>query len=401
MQAQAQVRASAGLPALPVETLVYIIGFLAVPATDGDESAICCLLRLSAVSKRVRVAALSALYSVIILPRYITKLTTVSAGWEAEMLRFLFYCGSTITHLSLWETESRALLRDAAQVPGANTAATQPIWAIGEQMLLHSTEASCTDAKKMDTEDMPGWLRAELLASGAKQVAKAHPAHFPLEPRSNAGDRWHTRPKPRPCTPVFLSIVLSYPFFANENPIAFANMVIWSRVEELDVYAPFEMHKSLHLLSQLGNTHIRRLRISSQHATIAIETMSDVPKEDKWGNALPPLRWKNACAVLAFLLTSSELLQAFLNEFLGRHISDPILLEAACLHLLTDGSHLPSGAVGAALETETKKMRDALAMRFKVTQRNQAIWGKLRHRAWDFRERAQFRRQGAWDALLN
>ena len=325
----------------------------------------------------------------------ITRLTTVSAGWESEMLRLLHYCGPTITHLSLWQTESRALLRDAAQVK-RTTAAAQPIWAIGEQLLLDDTPDEEMYAP-VDPGDIPRWLQAELDSAPADQVAKQHAAHFPFAPRANTAALWRDRPRPRACTPRYLSLVMSYPFYENERPDLFANMIIWSEVEELDIYMAGDVAKSLYLLARLGETKIKRLRVSSAHASFALEVESSAdaePSEER-----PQPRWTNACAALDELVTSRELAQAFVNEFAGRFMDDPLVLETACLRRLE--GEPPAGAwSNAPLEAELAARRKRLAVRLTLTQGNQAIWGKLKHRQWDFRERAQYGRPGAWSLLL-
>lgn len=303
----------------------------------------------------------------------ITRLTVSSAGWESELLRLLHYNGSTIEHLSLWETESRALLRDAAQVKGRTA---QAAWAVGEHLFDEDGDGeraqedaelpSAVSVSAPDEDDLPHWLRAELAHAPAEAVARQHIAHFPLVPRSTTTGPWRRRRRPRACTPRFLSIVLAYPFFENERPELFAHMLIWSRVEELDVYMPMEPLKSLFLLAQLGpTTSTWRLRISSAHATLAIETSAR--------GALG-----NACAVLAELVHHRHLREALLHEFRGRSLSDARVLEDACL----------------------RSLESSEAVRLRVTQGNQAVWGKLRHRLWDFRERAQWGRDGAWAQLL-
>ena len=190
-------------------------------------------------------------------------------------------------------------------------------------------------------------------------------AHFPFVPRAPPKPpSWLARPKPRLCTPRFLSLVLYYPFFENERPDLFARMVLWSRVEELDVYLSMEPRKSLHLLACLVHTPTWRLRVSSAHATLAIETQNAA--------------WPNACGILAALLRHAHLEEALLNEMRGHGVANADLFENACFR-------------------ELGGLRN---VRLNLTQKNQAVWGKLRHRLWDFRERAQFRRQGAWSEVL-
>lgn len=157
------------------------------------------------------------------------------------MLRLLHYCGPTVTHLSLWQSESRALLRDASQRRGSRfDSDMQPAWAVGEADLLRQVgaddaEEACESASQHEA-DMPRWLRAELASAPADQVARRHAAHFFVSPDKPTPRQWRRRPHPRACTPTCLSLVMSYPFFENERPELFANLVIWTRVQELDVY---------------------------------------------------------------------------------------------------------------------------------------------------------------------
>lgn len=341
----------------------------------------------------------------------VTRLTQTSAGWESELLRVLHYCGSTIEYLSLWQTESRALLRDSAQVSGRHA---QAAWAVGEH--LFDEDHPPSQDTQMSDDDIPRWLRDELAQAPAEHVARQHMAHFPFVPRAEPKPRaWSLRPKPRLCTPRFLSLVLYYPFYENERPDLFARMVIWSRVEELDVYIAMEPRKSLHLLACLSHTPTWRLRVSSAHATLAIETT----------NPLCP----NACGILAALVAHRDLEEALLLEMRGSSVSDVEVLELACLRhmasklgpqlLLQDrstvaGSATPTTSTGTMGSTCAQDANDIhllwslsaaelqrqLKLRICVTQKNQAVWGKLRHRAWDFRERAQFGRSGAWSELL-
>ncbi|CCU99705.1 unnamed protein product [Malassezia sympodialis ATCC 42132] len=375
---QAEARRAAGLPVLPREVLADAIAYLSLPASEGDWPATQALLRLSSVCRLVRHWALSALYDVLVLPRHITRLTQTSAGWEAELLRLLHHCGSTIEYLSLWQTESRALLRDAAQVSGQHTKAA---WAVGEASTTEADDAE-HNAPAVD-QDMPRWLQDELARAPAETVARQHLAHFPLVPRAlPTPAAWRQRPPARLCTPRCLSLVMYYPFYENERPELFARMVVWSRVEELDVYVPMEPRKSLQLLAQLGHTPVWRLRISAPHATIAIESHSD--------------RWSNACAVLLALVSHPDLETALVNELRGRATDDAHVLEAACLRYLA-GAHMP--AIAQPLD-EVRHWQAQLRVRLTLTQKNQAVWGKLRHRLWDFRERAQHQRPGAWAELL-
>lgn len=296
------------------------------------------------------------------------------------MLRLLHYCGSTIEYLSLWQTESRALLRDAAQVSGQHKHAA---WAVGESHEVDVDDPEPAIRSLALDPDMPRWLQDELAQAPAETVARQHLAHFPLVPRALPKPAaWRQRPPPQLCKPRCLSLVMYYPFYENERPELFARMVIWSRVEELDVYVPMEPRKSLRLLAQLGHTPIWRLRISAPHATIAIESQSD--------------RWTNACDVLLALVSHPHLEAALVNELRGRAAGDAHVFEAACLRFLAGAS---SPAATEPLH-EVRHWQAQLRIRLSLTQKHQAVWGKLRHRLWDFRERAQYGRPGAWGELL-
>lgn len=291
-------------------------------------------------------------------------------------MRFLHYHGSTIEYLSLWQTESRALLRDAAQVSGQHSHAA---WAVGEHLFDEAPAAAPEPSSThWEDQDMPQWLRDELAHAPTDQVARQHMAHFPLVPRAAPQPlAWRQRPRPRLCTPRCLSIVMHYPFYENERPDLFAKMIVWSCVEELDVYVPMELDKSLQLLSTLIHTPTRRLRISSAHTTLAIESLASAP-------------WSNACDVLAHLLRHATLHEALLQEMRGRGVSAPEVLRAACLRHL---AQMPAAAADIPPPTIP-------GLRLCFTSPHQAVWGKLRHRLWDFRERAQYGEEGAWAELL-
>ena len=73
MDDQAATRRAQGLPSLPPEVLQVVVGYLALPASEGDASAVQTLLRLSAVNTTCREWALEALYTVLILPRHVRE----------------------------------------------------------------------------------------------------------------------------------------------------------------------------------------------------------------------------------------------------------------------------------------------------------------------------------------
>lgn len=411
----AAARRAQGLPVLPREVLAVVISKLAIPANAGDHYAVQALVRLSATNNTVREWALAALYGVLLLPRHVrdfrrwfermqatrppfpfigyvralfmavddvTRLTTSSAGWEAEMLRLLHYCGPTLTHLSLWQTESRALLRDAGQETGTRFSRQPvPAWAVGEGDWFYDGPGGESDGES--DEDLPQWLRAELKSAPLLDVARAHPAHFSLRARTARPQR--VRPRPRACTPIYLSLVISYPFYENERPELFAGLVLWARVQELDIYIAQETRRSLHLLALLRHRRVRRLRASTAHATLAIEIQRAGPDASATSSA---------CMVLYTLLQSIDTERALLHAFSGRGLPDASILRAACLRTLDGASPGGSGA------DEIPVLQQRLGVRLNVVQGGQGVWGKLKHRHLDFWERAQYGNDGAWAQLL-
>ncbi|WFD36613.1 hypothetical protein MCUN1_003498 [Malassezia cuniculi] len=396
------------------------------------------LMRLSATSRTVREWSLSALYAVLILPRHvrdfrrwfahmqatqppfpfmgsvralfmavddITRLTASSAGWEAEMLRLLHYCGPTLTHLSLWQTESRALLRDASQAVGSRFATqTLPAWAVGEGDMFYDGPDVPGDSETEGDADLPQWLRSELEKAPLHDVARAHPAHFSLHARTAPSQR--RRLRPRACTPTHLSLVISYPFYENERPELFAGLVLWTCVKELDVYITQETRRTLHLLALLAHRPVRRLRISTAHATLAVEVCGPDASTGDCGSG----QERTCCALLRKLLGTVDTERALLHSFSGRGMPDASILRAACLRTLADlppagsaaGAHAQGHAqeASATLSGEIAALQTQLRLRLNIVQGGQAVWGKLKHRLWDFRERAQFGRDGAWPQLL-
>lgn len=147
------------------------------------------------------------------------------------MLRLLHYCGPYITHLSLWHSESRALLRDSGQVRSQRRAgALQPAWTWGEggdESLEEEPALSVQDEERerRRREAMPGWLRKEIELNPTGEVARRHAPPAQKQP---------TRPRGG-CRPRSLSLVFALPIFDNEEPELFSAMTIWTRVEELDL----------------------------------------------------------------------------------------------------------------------------------------------------------------------
>lgn len=142
---------SSSLPRLPPEIVEEVVSHLSAGTIQGDAASVSTLHALALVNKACRHWALRTEYDVVVLPRHVrqfrqwyakvrggyppyqaagyarclfsalddvSRLTTTSAGWEAELLRLLHHLGPQLNHLSLWHAESRALLRDPAQVRG-------------------------------------------------------------------------------------------------------------------------------------------------------------------------------------------------------------------------------------------------------------------------------------------
>lgn len=250
----------------------------------------------------------------------VSRLTHTSAGWETAFLRTLHLLGPSVTHLSLWHSESRVLLRDAGQVQrrGGKPAVTSsgPVWmwgqgeddlseAIGEgsdedensaavgetedEKLADSLNSVRIDAaaevaamRERARQQMPNWLKRELAAKPVHEVAKNHHAHLaPFgDPSIDQADvlqehfatALKARRRVRGCRPTCLSIILSLPLFENQAPDLFASLAVFSRCQELDVYLPVPSHapKLLFLLSHLRGSPLRRLKITSTHATLCI-----------------------------------------------------------------------------------------------------------------------------------
>ncbi|KAI3479566.1 hypothetical protein L1887_58378 [Cichorium endivia] len=191
-------------PTLPPEVLERVVRHIQPDVLVGDPVAYITLVRLSCVSRLMRHWALEALYSIIILPRHVrefrkwysrsvksqpafqfagysralfsglddvSRLTSFSAGWDHELLRLLHYCGPTLTHLSLWRSESMALLRDPGQVR--------------EGYRFGTSSAPCSGSCGRPVQQR-GARRHARLAPGRNQAAGYSSRHDPAQGASDA-----------------------------------------------------------------------------------------------------------------------------------------------------------------------------------------------------------------------
>lgn len=148
-------RLETDLPKLPPELFEVIVSHFqpSIPTSSifNQPNLLLTLSSLSQVSHLFRHWSLSIQYKILILPRSVRefkqlysrlqqsypsfncsshttaifsaipdigRLSSSSAGWESDLLRLLHYCGERVQVLSLWESESRVLLRDTGQVRG-------------------------------------------------------------------------------------------------------------------------------------------------------------------------------------------------------------------------------------------------------------------------------------------
>jgi hypothetical protein len=243
-------------PRLPPELLEQIVREYALPCVYGDPIASSTLAACSLVNRTFRYWSLSAKFAVIVAPRHVrdfrkwytksqndmqgfnralfialddvSKLTSMSAGWDVEMLKILQQQGPHLLHLSLWNSETRALLRDPAQIRGArvrtsassadgritvadvmqfNGARRKNIKRMVRQMrkgkLIQGealsaiplksdftnrneaqTRAEMAAAKERARQTLPNWLRLELASKeAAKEVKRRYKAHISADAR--------------------------------------------------------------------------------------------------------------------------------------------------------------------------------------------------------------------------
>ncbi|KAN0059999.1 hypothetical protein ACQY0O_007972 [Thecaphora frezii] len=431
-------------PRLPPEVLEYTVSLLAPGAVAGDAVCQRTLVRLSGVSRVMRHWAFQALFTVLVLPRHvrefrkwyarmrssqppfpfagytrgvfcalddISRLTTFSAGWDAELLRMLHYCGPTLTHLSLWRSESTALLRDPGQVRASHRLGKQqPAWSWGETgHIAFETDGDAaapgtppsaasnggdeeTGAgggptplyTSTELAEMPNWLRAEIASQGSSAVTRQHKAHLvPTLPTAKAHND---------CRPTHISLVLALPLYEHEDPALFAMMSLWSRVQQLDIYIPTpnQAARCLALVAALYRSPLERLRVGTCHASLVLR------------NREGARRWWNAARALAVLMEGVETKQMVTDELMGHH-RDPQVVKGWLERRIRErGRPTPAlNEVEVEAEGEGQGQGEAEGQEkegitIKLAQRNQQHWGKLKDRLWDFQQRVAGN-EGAWD----
>ncbi|CDR87333.1 uncharacterized protein SPSC_00459 [Sporisorium scitamineum] len=473
-------------PSLPPEVLERVVRHLQPGVLIGDPVAHVTLIRLSCVSRLMRYWALEALYSVVILPRHVREfrkwysrsvkaqpayqfagftralfcslddvsaLTSFSAGWDHELLRLLHYCGPSLTHLSLWRSESLALLRDPGQVrEGYRFGASRPVQVWGELGDADADadadrlggqedqddvdETAPPEAKhaddlfsKEELDDMPAWLKAEIRMQGTRAVTIRHKAH--LTPTRRIARRQQG------CQPTHLSIMMSLPLLEHEDPKVFSRMLIWHRVQELDVHisTPGHTPKILRLLASLRESPIRRLRISTTFSSFCVMTppfppskrQRDAAANGGWESAsssyedtasrsdyIPTL---NLCDALTKILQDEVLRRVLIDELQGRPLAAVPRAEQMLIKRCLEGpAQRPDDVASCpedvrqssdtdpsfSIQSHADAQRQAeLGRNFRltITRGNQAMWAKLKDRLWDFRQRVEGISEGSWELL--
>lgn len=482
-------------PSLPPEVLERVVRHLQPGALIGDPVAHVTLIRLSCVSRLMRYWALEALYSVVILPRHVrdfrkwyarsvksqpayqfagftralfcslddvSALTSFSAGWDHELLRLLHYCGPTLTHLSLWRSESMALLRDPGQVrEGYRFGTSQPVQVWGEMRHGDGDAVADTDTinghhdartedeivppeakhaddlfSKEELDDMPGWLKAEIRLQGTRAATIRHKAH--LTPT-----RRITR-RQQGCQPTHLSIMMSLPLLEHEDPKVFPRMLIWHRVQELDVHISTPGHTPtiLRLIASLRDSPIRRLRISTTFASLCMMTPPFPPSKrqrDAAANQGSPqpdfdpaastiydtitssafMPTLNLCDALSSILNDDLLRRVLVDELQGKPLAAAPQTEQLLFKRCLDGPSrkpvkghsCPAGTTQAdsnasapqasidSVDYDQPQAELSRNFRLTITRGNQSIWAKLKDRLWDFCQRVEGISEGSWEIL--
>lgn len=229
-------------PRLPPEILEQIVWQLERPCFLGDSVAQSTLSSLSLVSKVVRHWALTVKYSVVIAPRHVrdfrkwyrksnqemigynqalfvalddvSKMTSASAGWESDLQRLLQRLGPKLTQLSLWTSETRAVLRDPAQVRGPRFRNNMSIHTLEDVIAStlkrrhklerrsrkmkqgewvdpnlkplkvekdqdeQKTKAEIVAARERARQKIPNWLQRELETKKEEEVKRIYRAHI-------------------------------------------------------------------------------------------------------------------------------------------------------------------------------------------------------------------------------
>lgn len=184
----------------------------------------------------------------------------------------------------------------------------------------------------------------------------------------------------------------------------------------------------LELLATLKRSPLRRVRISSAHATLVLAlppfSRSDARRratlaasEDETSPRRRPL---NLARALGVILACPALKESVLNEFSASHL-DAEQLERAITHAVVASNSVPltpgaGGGTGEARSATTATCCRLHAIhgaapapvldrtpvlepiRVRIAQRNQGVWGKLAVRRQDFLDRA-LGGHGAWATL--
>lgn len=445
------------VPRLPPELIELVVAELTLPSTYGDPRASAALAALACTSRTVREWALDARYNVAVAPRHVrdfrkwlsrvqrdmpghnralfvalddvSKLTSMSAGWDVELLRLLQRLGPHLTHLSLWTSETRSLLRDPAQVRSprvrnnlAPVASVQDVMEHNKQRrrgvartlrrlergtLIQGDELSRVPLKTRFTRDeqqtraeiaaarerarqkMPNWLRHELTAAsgGKDDVKRRYKAHLSAVAREYQHEREAADEERRQivsthgewesllslggadtpdaalaaqveessdeeegeddgidlaanwaCMPLRLSICPTLPLHEHEEPLNFARMTVFTRVEELDIFVsvPAEVPRILELFASLVASPLRKVRFSSVYASLLIVaaparspicTTGGEQRLPRQHDRLAPCA--NIAGGLARVLRSTTLRSLLFDEFHDRRAPDARLLENA------------------------------------------------------------------------
>ncbi|UZJ55178.1 hypothetical protein CBS101457_004498 [Exobasidium rhododendri] len=422
-------------PRLPPEILWQILQQLEGPCALGDPSAKRALTVLSLVSKTFRHWALSAMYSVVVAPRHVrdfrkwhskvneeiigynqalfvalddvSKLTSTSAGWEADLQRFLQRLGPSLTHLSLWTSETRAVLRDPAQIRGPRFRNRMPIHTMDDQ-----TRAEIAAAKERAKQKMPNWFRLELESRKEEEVRRMYKAQMgpiPREYQHELDVRLPNRDTTSPIHEKDLSICPALPLHEHENALNFARMTIWTRVEELDIFiaVPAEVGRYLELFSSLVASPIIKFRLSSIYASLLI-TVSP-PTTLVASKGMP-----NIARGLEQVMKSEVLETLLLHEFNNKHLDDIVMLERAVRSVILDAAHCNDAEVNIPFDEKLRSTGGLHASSFsrpimfeeeevvkvRILQSFQAHWGKLKDRKQDFLNRSLGLGEDCWDTLM-
>ncbi|PWN31030.1 zf-DNL-domain-containing protein [Jaminaea rosea] len=343
-------------------------------------------------------------------------------GWESCFLRMLHILGPGISHLSLWHSESRILLRDAGQVRGRHRrlGALGPAWAWGEgddfedvrgsddeedhaseeeedgtgSKAVINSAAELAAMRERARQKMPQWLRRELETKPVAEVARTHRAH--LAPygdvdaavaaaatgtsddllTQHAVNSRKDKRQLKGCRPTSLSIILSLPLFENQEPALFASMLVFSRCKYLDCHFPVPAHapKLLWLVSHLVRSPLERLKLSSTHATLVLglppfnsqqaEAMRrrDAVNARQVGSrrGAPQQQPINLALGLRAILEDEHLRCLLHWEFAGKHADAPRQLERAFTEVVVERGRRRGGSTAAPATARSEVADDGL-----------------------------------------